>query len=228
MSSACLQVKRWGLRTRCTFQKSTEWSFKSSPNTLSFKKVFPAELIWNLQTVTWLVCPTQIFRQTKEDSLDHCVSSAEWWMPLTPKTQDTGALKAPRHWSLPCTCWYMLRYLQSGVQLNTSSNAFDFTVNSALAISSTRWVMFQLRDQQWWAVDISAKFGTGEGWGWLLWFTALFEIILSSDTNTNREHYFKLQILVLWYVFLYWICWFVLLSLVLKESILDYIIGTWN
>lgn len=64
------------LRTayRCTFQNSMKWGIKISPNTLSFKKLFPTELIGNLQRITLLLCPSQICRQTKEESFEQCAA----------------------------------------------------------------------------------------------------------------------------------------------------------
>ncbi|XP_029897606.1 uncharacterized protein LOC115352937 isoform X3 [Aquila chrysaetos chrysaetos] len=59
---------------RCTFQNSMKRGIKISPNTLSFKKLFPTELIGNLQRITLLVCPSQICRQTKEESFEQCAA----------------------------------------------------------------------------------------------------------------------------------------------------------
>lgn len=152
-----MQVKRWGLHTRCTFQKSTKWGIKISPNTLSFKKLFPAELIGNLQRITLLVCPTQIFRQTKEDSLDQCATLHGKFNRVVDALDTTDMGECAVHAQLFAE-WGSAQYL----------NVFIFTVNLCFRcivrrvghVSATRLAMMshwhQCRVWHWWRLRLTA------------------------------------------------------------------------
>lgn len=128
------------VRTAYKVYLSTKRGITISPNTLSFKKLFPSELIGNLQRITLLQCPTQIFRQTREDSLDQCATLNGKFNEVVDALNTTDT----REFSVP----YVLRYLQNGVQLSNSFYVFIFTLNCAFAILSARWLMFQQRDEQ--------------------------------------------------------------------------------